>query len=130
MALMEYVRSDPEKGHLYRCPKVGCRLKARNGVVYCQDEVWVLPKKEDDPRLHGSARRDSPEWNALYRLRNSVERVFKSLKQSRRLEGHCSRGLDKVRLHAITSVLAYSATLWVQILQGEANARWMVARAA
>ena len=44
-------------------------------------------------------RRESAEWEALYRMRQAVERVFKSLKQSRRLEAHCVRGLKRVALH-------------------------------
>ena len=98
--------------------------------MYCQDEVWVSPKKEANPRLHGPVRRDSPEWKALYRLHQSVERVFKSMQQSLRLEGHCARGLAKVGLHAIMSVLTYTATLLVKTVHGESDTRWMVARVA
>ncbi len=128
MALMQYVRTDPKKGHLYRCPQAGCHLQTRKGVVYCQDELWVSPKAEDNPRLHGPVRRNSAEWRQLYRLRQSVERVFKSMKQSRRLNGHCVRGLKRVALHAAMSVLAYSATLLVQTLAGAERPRWMVAK--
>ena len=130
MALMQYVRTDSEKGHLYRCPQAGCHLQTRKGVVYCQDDLWVSPKEEDNPRLHGPVRRNSAEWRQLYRLRQSVERVFKSMKQSRRLNGHCIRGLKKVALHAAMSVLAYTATLLVQTQRGADNARWMVRRVA
>ena len=130
MALMQYVRTDSEKGHLYRCPQAGCHLQTRKGVVYCQDDLWVSPKEEDNPRLHGPVRRDSGEWRQLYRLRMSVERVFKSMKQSRRLNAHCARGLARVALHASMSVLAYSATLLVQTLAGAERPRWMVAKVA
>ncbi len=34
MVEMEYVRSDPEKGHLYRCRRAGCRLKTRRGALH------------------------------------------------------------------------------------------------
>ena len=130
MALMQYVRTDSEKGHLYRCPQSGCHLQTRKGVVYCQDDLWVSPKEEDNPRLHGPVRRNSAEWRQLYRLRQSVERVFKSMKQSRRLNAHCARGLARVALHASMSVLAYSATLLVQTLAGAERPRWMVRRVA
>ena len=39
MAKMEYVRSDPARGHLYRCAEGGCHLKDRKGVLYCHDEI-------------------------------------------------------------------------------------------
>ena len=127
---MEYVETDPELGHLYRCPEGGCELKDRKGVIHCDYETWVSTKAEDNPRLHGRVRRDSKEWKELYDLRQSVERVFKSLKQSRRLEGHCYRGLNKVALHATMSVLTFTATLLVQTLAGVANPRWMVQKVA
>ena len=52
-----------------------------------------------------------PEWQALYNKRVSVERVFSRLKETRRLERHCLRGLAKISLHAMLSVL---------VLQGDA----------
>ena len=126
---MEYVRSDPQKGRLYRCPKEGCHLKTRGGVRYCDEEVWE--NRQDNPRLFGRVPRDSSQWKTLYRLRQSVERVFKSLKQSRRLERHCIRGLRKIALHAALSVLACSATALVKVLTGQFDdVRWMVRRVA
>ena len=74
MVPMEYVRSDPQKGHLYRCPPGGCRLKDRKGVRYCDERQWV--NRSDNPRLFGPVRQGNPEWKDLYRLRQSVERVF------------------------------------------------------
>ena len=130
MALMKYVRSDSKKGHLYRCPRAGCNLQNRKGVVYCQDEFWVNPLEEDNPRLHGPVRRDSAEWKQLYRLRYSVERVFKSMKESRRLDSHYVRGMAKVALHAVMSWMAYSATMLVKMLHDEEDVRWMVERVA
>ena len=129
MIPMEYVRSDPERGHLYRCAVGGCHLKARKGVRYCDDEVWV--NRKDNLRLFGQVRRDSKEWKALYRQRQAVERVFKSLKESRRLERHCVRGLKKVALHVTMSVLAFQATALIHVLAGEEDElRWMVRKVA
>ena len=53
---MDYVRSDPQRGHLYRCRREGCHLRARRGVRYCDDEVWE--NRTDNPRLFGA---DAPE---------------------------------------------------------------------
>ena len=130
MIPMEYIRSDPKHGHLYRCPRGGCQLKNRKGVVYCRDEYWVKQDK-DNPRLFGPVRRDSPEWKAIYRQRQSVERVFKSLKESRRLEAHFVRGIRKIALHVAMSVLAYQATALAHLRAGELEyMRWMVRKVA
>ena len=128
MVEMEYVRSDPERGHLYRCRREGCHLKGRRGVRYCDDEIWE--NRSDNPRLFGPLRQKSPEWRALYRLRQSVERVFKSMKESRRLERHHVRGRRRVALHAAMSTLGFAATLLANLLAGEARPRWMVRKVA
>ena len=50
--------------------------------------------------------RRNPLWGELYNLRQRIEGLFKSLKQSRRLEAHCYRGFKRVSLHAAMSILA------------------------
>ena len=40
----------------------------------------------------------------------SIERIFRSLKHSRGLEGHCVMGMKKVKLLAILSVLTFQVT--------------------
>ena len=128
---MEYVQTDPQRGHLYRCPEEGCDLQDRKGVVYCRDTFWLDHSKMDDPRRFPEVRRQSQEWNDLYDGRQSVERVFKSLKQSRRLEDHCVRGLQRVALHVALSVLAYQATVLVNLRAGETEyLRWQVRKVA
>ena len=128
---MEYVRSDPEKGHLYRCRAGGCHLAGSNrgGILHCDDEVWEDPRQ--NIRLFGVIRRDSPGWKALYAKRYAIERVFKSMKESRRLERHCVRGLRQITLHAMMSALTFQVTALVRVLAGEADLmRWMVRRVA
>ena len=78
---MEYVRSDPDKGHVYRCRQDGCVLKGRRGVRYCDTEIWDKP--DDDLRLFGPLRRENEEWRSLYSMRQRIERVFKGLRESR-----------------------------------------------
>lgn len=129
MKPMEYVRSDPEKGHLYRCSQGGCHLKTRKGVRYCQDTVWE--NRKDNPRLFGALRRDSDEWKILYKMRQSVERLFKSMKEFRRLESHCVRSLKSVSLHATMSALAFQATVLIRVNAGDMRGLcWMVRRLA
>lgn len=126
---MEYVKQDPERGALFRCPAEGCHLKDRRGVRYCQDELWE--HKPEDPRRFGPLSRSSPLWKALYGLRQSVERVFKSLKQSRALASHHHRGLLKVGLHACMSVLAFQATALRRLRAGQVRfLRWQVPKVA
>ena len=126
---MEYVRSDPERGHLYRC--AGCSLagSTKAMVLRCDDHLWTDPNQ--NLRLFSPIRRQSPAWKALYAKRQAVERTFKSLKQSRRLERNCVRGLQQVRLHCLMAVLTYQATVLANLLAGEARRmRWMVSKVA
>ena len=126
---MEYVRSDPEQGHLYRCK--GCHLSGtmRGGIRHCDTEVWEDPAR--NIRLFGILRRGSQEWKDLYTKRQAIERVFKSMKESRRLERHCVRGLRQITLHAAMSALAFQATVMVRLRVGEADLmRWMVRKVA
>ena len=126
---MQYIRSDPEKGHLYRC--TGCHLaRSRRGVVvHCDTEIWEDPTR--NLRLFGAIRRNGSEWKALYAKRWEIERVFRRLKESRRLERHCVRGLRHITLHSLMAMLTYSATVLVRLQAGEADRmRWMVERVA
>ena len=41
------------------------------------------------------------------------------MKESRRLERHCVRGLRQITLHALMSALAYQATVLVRLEAGE-----------
>ena len=121
---MDRIAHDPDKGWLYRCRTEGCDLKNAKGVRYCDSEVWdKLPASRRYPRIP----RSSPKWKRLYRMRQSVERLFKTLKESRRLASHCSRGLAKVSLHAAMSMLAFQTTVLHWIRTGRTHLlRWMV----
>ena len=87
--------------------------------------------RADSPRAHGPIREGSAEWKELYGKRQAVERVFKSLKESRRLERHCVRGLRQIALHATMSLLAFQATALLAAQAGElGQMRWMVRQVA
>ena len=94
----------------------------------CNQEFWV--NRSDNLRLFGPVRKDSAEWKDLYALRQAIERTFKSMKESRRLERHCLRGLRKVSLHAAMSILGYAATCLVNLLAKEPRPHWMVRKVA
>ena len=119
---MEYVRTDPETGHhLFRCPKSGCPLKPKsNGAwQYCDDEVWENPM--ENLRIVGIVARQSQEWEDHYDKRQSVERLFGSLKRSRNLEEHFSRNIRRMELHAMLSLLTWQATALARATAGEAK---------
>ena len=108
-APMKYIRTDPDTGHhLFRCRAKGCPLLGQGLVPNCRQEVWEDP--EDNLRVIGVLPRSSKAWRRLYRMRMSVERVFRSLKHSRGLEGHCFRGMPKILLHSTLSVLTFLMT--------------------
>ena len=129
---MEFVETDSATGqHLYICREGGCHLKSlkKGGVLYCDSEVWEDPSH--NLRLFGRIRRGSLEWKDHYRKRQAIERVFKSTKESRRLERHCVRGLRQIKLHALMSTLTFTATALVWVLAGEWEwMRWMVRQVA
>jgi hypothetical protein len=128
---MEYVATDGRGHHVYRCRREGCDLKNsfKGGVRYC-DTVYKQDPNEDI-RLFGVIRRDSRKWKALYAKRWAVERVFKSEKESRRLEQHCLRGMRRINLHALMSALIFQATVLMKVKAGESDyMRWMVRKVA
>ena len=108
---MDYVRTNPENGHhLFRCDPKGCRLKTKGtkAIIHCNDEWWQSP--EENPRVIGPIPRFTRAWKRLYAQRMSVERVFRSFKHSRALEGHCVRGMRKITLHATLTALTFQVT--------------------
>ena len=119
---MEYVRTDPATGaHLFRCRVGGCPLKTAGtkATTHCDTEMWERP--EANPRVLGPLPRFTKEWWRLYRQRMSIERIFRSLKHSRGLEGHCMRGMRKLALHATLSVLTFQATVLARLKAGDAG---------
>jgi hypothetical protein len=104
---------DKKQGLRYVCPhragKTDCPLHGQ-----CTLKVaWIRPFWEY--RKLCSIPRDSEEWNAIYSKRNAVERVNSKLKEHRRLNSHCHRGLAKVRLHCLMSVLSLAITALAEV---------------
>jgi transposase len=71
-------------------------------------------KRRAGSQLRTDVNRKSWEWKNLYAMRTSVERTFGRLKEHRRLERHCYRGLDKITAHCLLSVLTLQAKAMVQ----------------
>ena len=117
---MDYQGTDPKTGsHLFRCPPDGCHLKdSKAGATrHCDSTVWENPAK--NLRIVGIVPRASRLWKKLYAKRMSIERVFRSLKHSRGLEGHCMRGMRKILLQATMSVLTFQGTALARLRTGE-----------
>ena len=85
--------------------------------MYCDDDFW------EDLKEHlqalGVLPRFTPEWKEKYALPPSIERIFRSLKHSRGLEGHCARGRKKVMLQATLSVLTHLMTVLARLKAGD-----------
>ena len=110
---------------------MGCHIKDSNrgGILHCADEVWEDPKQ--NLTLFGAIRRNSEQWRTFCGGHQLIERVSQSLKESRRLERHCVRGLRRITLHSMMSVMAFHVTALVRVLAGERNMMcWMVRQVA
>ena len=107
---MEYIETDAEKGHLFRCPAGGCHLKGKiHFTRYCDDQHYEKPEGKL-LRIVGLLPRCSPEWKAEYKKRPIIERHFSSGKHSRLLDTHRYLNIRKVSLHVAMSMLSYLAT--------------------
>ena len=107
---MDYIETDPDRGHLFRCPEGGCSLKGRvNFTGYCDFEHHEKP---EGPllRIIGLVPRCSAEWKNLYKLRTGIERFFSSNKHSRLMDKHRYFNIRKMSMHATMSMLSYLAT--------------------
>ena len=111
---MDYVHTDPKRGHLFRCRQKGCRLKDQIGLTtYCDIEYYEV-LEGDALRKVGRLVRSTRLWKKIYKLRSTIERLFRSVKHSRLLNKHQYRGLAKVQLHASLSLLTYCSTMLVR----------------
>ncbi len=107
---MEYIETDPVKGHLFRCPKDGCGLKDKVGFTgYCNFEHYEKPEGKL-LRIVGLLPRCSEEWDDRYKLRTVIERYNSSAKHCRLLNQHRYLNIGKVSLHAAMSMLGYLST--------------------
>jgi hypothetical protein len=107
---MEYLRTDPEKGHLFGCPAERCSLKdSVQFTRHCDYRHYEKPEGRL-LRIVGLLPRCSAEWKAEYKKRPIIERHFSSTKQSRLLDKHRYLNIGKVSLHVAMSMLSYLAT--------------------
>ena len=107
---MEYVATDPEQGHLFRCPTDGCHLEGKVDFSgNCNDQRYV--KLEGRLlRIVGLLPRCSEEWKIEYKKRPTIERYFSSDKHSRLMDQHRYFNIFQMSLHVAMSMLTYLAT--------------------
>ncbi len=85
---MEYIATDPDQGHRFRCSAAVCHLKDKVDFSrYCDSEHYEKPEGRL-LRIVGLLPRCSEEWKAEYQKRPSIARYFSSTKHSRLLEAH------------------------------------------
>jgi hypothetical protein len=99
---------DKKKGMKYLCPHRAGKMKCSLSQKCSLRVAWIRPFWEY--RRLCPIPRDSDEWAEIYSKRSAVERVNSKLKEHRRLDSHCHRGLSKVRLHCLMSVLSLAIT--------------------
>lgn len=104
---------DKKKGMKYVCParagKIGCPFPQKCSLRV----VWIRPLWEY--RRYCTIPRDSEAWAEIYSQRSAIERVYSRLIEHRRLNSHCHRGLQKVRLHCLMSVLSLALTALAEV---------------
>ena len=99
---------DKDKGLQYQCPEKAGRALCPLAEGCPMKMIWVKPV-HDYRRFGYRIKRGTEEFKAIYRKRVAVERVNSRLKDKRRLDSHCLRGLQKLNLHCTLSVLAMNA---------------------
>ncbi len=116
-----YLRTDPDTGeHGYGARPDGCEnlfgpdQPALGDMGPCGVETRIDPTL--DVRLFGGTiRRGSDEWNAAYRKRWSVERVFSRWKQQARLNDHYLRGWSCVNRLTQLHMLALLSSKLIEL---------------
>ena len=100
-----------QKALKYRCPldcyEQGCLWSRRCSGSECV-RVAKVPLREDY-RKHIQVPRHTKQWKELYNMRTAVERAFAMSKGFRALENPHVRGIEKVRLHCLLSMIAMQA---------------------
>ena len=88
-------------------------------TAYCSEAIRHLIRRQYNAtpiiKTHPSHKRavqaypEDAEWQLIYDRRTSVERVFSRLKANRKLNSLRVRGINKVRVHCLLSVIVLQA---------------------
>ena len=96
----------------YRCPQAVGKAKCRSRFPCTASSygyVLKLPIMKADPRRHVPVPHESKKWARLYRMRTAVERVNSRVKDLLGLRRLTLRGLAKVTLMSVLSLLVMLA---------------------
>lgn len=118
---------DKNKGLKYQCPERAGRAVCPLAEKCPLKMMWVRPI-HDYRRFGYRVRRGTDEFTDLYHRRVAVERVNSRLKDKRRLDDHCFRGLKKIDLHCTLSVMTMNAMALAKVKAGQAHALRLTAR--
>ena len=117
--VMDYMGTEEDGSHRFRCPAGGCHLKDKMGCSRYCDFDFAEKTKGKLLRKMGPVHRASPEWKRRFKSRPTVERWFSSAKRSRLLDQHQYLEQDRVSLHARMSMLGYLLTAWGRLKAGD-----------
>lgn len=95
----------------YRCPAVVGKAKCRSRFP-CTDSSYGYVLKlsiTEDPRRHPPVPRETKKWKRLYALRTAIERVNSRVKGLLGLEHITVRGMAKVTVRSLLSLLVMVA---------------------
>ena len=116
--VMRYIGTDTERGHLFECLQDRKRETRIPSALSCGDELW-LKAEGKLLKFMGKIPRFSKKWSDLYKLRQTIERFFGSVKRSRLLNKQMYISMEKVAIHAQTSLLTYSVTMLARLMGGD-----------
>ena len=107
---MDYIGTDKEGNHYFRCPGEGCWLKRKvDWSRYCNSGHSEKPEGKL-LRIMGIIPRFTKLWRKIYNKRGAIERWFSSGKRSRLLDKHQLLWIGKITLHVNMSMLAWLLT--------------------
>ena len=110
---MKFIATHPGNGHhLFRCLIAGCGRK-----------LYVNP--DDNLRIIGRIARADRKWSRFYSLRQTIERMFGSLKHSRLLTSYRLLGKRKIEAHVALAFMTYMATILAHLQCGSRRMRHM-----
>ena len=95
----------------YRCPEAVGKGTCKSRFKCTSSPYGYVLKLpiNNDPRRHPPIPRESPKWQRLYRLRSAIERVNSRLKELLGLRSITVRGIAKVTVKAMLSLLVMAA---------------------
>ena len=111
---MIYWGCDKNTGVLnFRCPHVLGKVDCPHGSNWCSGSNYgcvVKKRTQEDPRSFCLPHRGSREWERIYNLRSSAERLFSRTKAALGLDNIHLRGTAKVTVHSLLCCITVLAS--------------------